>query len=144
MAVKPMLERLLRLRELEEEQSRLELERASTVHARVEQQRNSVARRQAVMRRAFVAGIEAGNNLGRSGAVIEMERAREQTAQIELRLAAAERELRRQREEFLVRRTSRRQVETLVDEAKAELELMASRRAQQMLDDWYGRRRGKC
>jgi hypothetical protein len=58
-------------------------------------------------------------------------------------LKEAERELERQREEFLRRRVDRRQVETLVTEARLGAEQEAGRRAQQMLDDWYGRRRRK-
>jgi len=140
MSIKPVLARLLRLRGLEEEQSRLELENTAAALGRVEQERAAVTRRQAMGRRVFVTGIEQSDNRCRPAAVIEMELAQRQRAQVDLRLTAIESEVERQRDEFLERRTRRQQVETLVDAARAESEVTAARRAQQMLDDWYGRR----
>ena len=71
---------------------------------------------------------------------MELERAREQQVKIRTRFDASEAEVARQREEFLLRRTERRQVETLVDDQQAMDVIETARRAQQMLDDWYGRR----
>jgi len=140
MSVKPVLARLLRLRELEEEQSRLELEAAVAAQGSVERERNAVAQRQASERRAFVAGVEGGDYRVCTGAIVEMEQARSERGRIEVRLAGVENEVRRQREEFIARRTSRKQVSTLVDAAREESEVEVARRVQQMLDDWYGRR----
>jgi hypothetical protein len=41
---------------------------------------------------------------------------------------------------FQMRRTGRRQVETLLDQEHAKVLEEAGRRAQRMIDDWYGRR----
>jgi flagellar export protein FliJ len=143
MAVKKVLERLLRLRELEEEQSRLTLESAVEDRNRIDRELSDAADRQAQGRRTFVAGMSAPDSVGRCGGVMEMEQARRLRQQIAPRLKAAEDEMTRQRDDFLARRTARRQVETLVDEEQQAGRESEARRAQQMLDDWYGRRRPK-
>ena len=140
MAVRRVLSRLLRLRELEEEQSRVELEIAVGKRNRVAEQLAQAVQRQAQGRRNFANGIVERDTTSRTGAVMEMEQARRQQLRIEPRLAAADTEVGRQREEFLARRTKRRQVETLVDQERAMIREEAGRRAQQVLDDWYGQR----
>jgi flagellar export protein FliJ len=143
MAVRRVLTRLLRLRELEEEQSRIELEAAVGDRNRIQQDMAAAADRQMQGRRSFAAGIAGKDALGRTGAVMEMEQARQQRLRILPRLETMEAEVARQREEFLLRRTGRRQVETLVENEKGMAAIEAGRRAQQMLDDWYGRRKQK-
>jgi len=140
LAERRVLARLLRLRELEEEQSRTELEAAVGVRNRVRVELAEVSDRQTLGRRNFATGIAARDPLGRTGAMMELERAREQQVKIRTRFDASEAEVARQREEFLLRRTERRQVETLVDDQQAMDVIETARRAQQMLDDWYGRR----
>jgi flagellar export protein FliJ len=140
MTVKRVLSRLLRLRELEEEQSRLELEAAVGNRNRVAQELTVVVHRQIQGRMDFVNGISEKDTAGRTGAVIEMEQARRQRLRIEPRLESADAVVMRQREQFMARRIGRRQVETLVDQERLAAREQAGRRAQQMLDDWYGRR----
>ena len=138
MATRHVLERLLRLRELEEEQSLLKLEIAvkNRNRAAAELELADVGYRDS--RREFAAGIEERDALSRTAAVLPMEQARGQRMRIELRLAAADAEAVRQRNEFLIRRTGRRQVEMLVQQEQAAQQQATSRKAQQMLDDWYG------
>jgi flagellar export protein FliJ len=140
MAKGRVLNRLLRLRELEEELSRVQLEAAVGDRNRVAGELAVVVQRQAHGRKSFAAWAGDPDTAGRTGAMIAMEQARKQRTRIEPRLEAAEREVIRQREEFLAHRTERRQVETLVDEQQATMREETARRAQQMLDDWYGRR----
>jgi hypothetical protein len=47
-----------------------------------------------------------------------------------------------QRQELMIRRTNRKQMENLAEGEKRAAEIREGRRAQQMLDDWFGRRRG--
>jgi flagellar export protein FliJ len=140
MAVRRVLTRLLRLRELEEEQSRIKLESAVGDRDRVHEDLARAAECLIQGRQSFTAGIVNRDALGRTGAVLETEQARKQRLRILPRLQAAEAEVMRQREEYLLRRTGRRQVETLVENEKGMAMVEAARRAQQMLDDWYGRR----
>lgn len=140
MVVRRVLQRLLRLRELEEEQSRLALEAAISDRDRQAQELAAVMSRHAHGRTTFVAGIPERDTAGRTGGIFEMEQASRQRPRIEARLEAADAEVVRQREALLAYRTARRQVETLVSEERAAVLEEAGRRAQQVLDDWYGRR----
>jgi hypothetical protein len=139
-SVKRVLNRLLRIRELEEEQSRLEFEFAVANRDRVFQARSAAVARQALGRSIFVAEASNRDTAGRTGAVIEMEQARRLLPLIEAHLAPAEAEVERKREAFLERRVARLQVETLESEERLAVREETARRAQQMLDDWYGRR----
>ncbi len=140
MVPKKVLKRLLRLRELEEEQGRRELELAVLEENRVQQQMLFAGQRLAMGRHHFVEGIARGNGADRAGGVIEVEFSRRQQLLIKPRLEAVEQELARQREHFMTRRAERRQVETLVRDRDKVAAIETGRRAQQMLDDWYGRR----
>jgi flagellar export protein FliJ len=135
------LERLWRLRELEEEQSRVELESKVLDRRRVETQLAEATESAAHSRQVFADRLADPDTSARAGAILELEQARRSEAVLRPRWENAAAEVERQREEFGVRRTGRLQVETLLDrEREAERE-DAIRRAQQMLDDWYGRRR---
>ena len=143
MLVKRTLSRLLRLRELEEEQSRLELELAVAERNRAQQEIALAAQRQVLGRRNFAAGIVEQNRLARAAGLFETEEARRQRLHLHPQLEAADAEVARQQAEFLQRRIGRQQVETLVENERGRAEVEAGRRAQQMLDDWYGRRKAK-
>jgi flagellar export protein FliJ len=140
MAKRRVLERLLRLRELEEELSRVDLETAVGARNRLAGELAAAAGRQAQAHRGFAASLGDPDTADRTGAVIAMERACKQRLRIEPRLRSAEQEVMRQREEFLARRTGRQQVETLLEQEHRTQQEEVARRAQQMLDDWYGRR----
>ena len=132
--------RLLRLRQLEEDQSRQTLEAAVVERDHAQRQFAMAAEHQTLGRRQFVSGVLRQNPLERTGAVLEIERAaREQTRLLPM-LEAAEIEVTQRRALFLAQRTDRRQVETLVENERLKSEVEVARRAQQMLDDWYGRR----
>ena len=143
MLVKRTLNRLLRLRELEEEQSRLELELAVAERNRAQQEIAFVTGRLEQGRRHFATGIVEQNRLARAAGLLETEEAGRQRLRLYPQLETADAEVARQQAEFLLHRTGRRQVETLVENERANGEVEAGRRAQQMLDDWYGRRKAK-
>ena len=140
MAEKRVLARLLKLRVLEEELSRAELEAAVAARNRIEMEMSAAEGRRVRGRRTFADALGDVDTAERTGGVMEMEQAKLLRLRIQPRLKAADTEAVRQREEFLARRTSRRQVETLIDNQRQQAGIEAGRRAQQMLDDWYGRR----
>ena len=140
MVIKRTLNRLLRLRELEEELSRLQLEIAVVERSRREQEVALAASSQAQGRRSFAAGIGEQNQLIRTAGLLESEEARKRLLRLQPYLETADLEVTRQQAEFLSRRTGRRQVETLLENEMTQAEVETGRRAQQMLDDWYGRR----
>lgn len=140
MAKRNVLERLWRLRELEEEQSRLELEAQVAERNRIAQHLAEVSSGAARSRDEFVARLADLDTAARTGAMVELEQARRGQAAIRPRLEQAETEVEARREVFLTRRTGRRQVETLLDREREAARSETARRAQQMLDDWYGRR----
>jgi flagellar biosynthesis chaperone FliJ len=137
---KKVLSRLLRLRELEEELSRQELEMAVMARAKVDEEFEEAARRRAEGRKEFVAGIRERETVRRSGGLMAMEEARADEERIEPKRQAAEEVMRQSRDSFLVCRTGREQVETLLDNQRRLAAGEDARRAQQMLDDWFGRR----
>ncbi len=141
MAKRQVLERLWRLRELEEEQCRLALEERVRHRDRIAQRLESASQSVALNRKAFTARLGDPDTAARSGALLELEQARRQQAAIRPQVEIAEAEVEQRREEFLMQRTERRQVETLLERERQAAREDTARRAQQVLDDWYGRRR---
>ena len=138
---KRVLSRLVRLRELEEEQGRLSLEDAVRRRGRVCEEMDHAKKETEMGRMSFLNGVARRDALGRTGGLIGMEIGVRECARVAPRLQGADREVELQREEFLRRRTARMQVESLATEARNLAEAEVAQRAQQILDDWYGRRR---
>ena len=141
MARSRVLERLWRLRELEEEQSRMALEARVVDRNRVAARLSEVREGAMRSRTALAAHLGDPDTAARTGALMELEQSRREQTEIGPRMEQAESEVELRREEFLARRTGRRQVETLLERGQEEAREAIARRAQQMLDDWYGRRR---
>jgi flagellar biosynthesis chaperone FliJ len=134
------LRRLLQLRQLEEDQSRVALESALAELHRLEQALTTAGERGRRSRQLVhlavrtdemcdrIAGLEEGRAALRLAAMLEeaIPRAR-QTADV-------------LRSNYQSARVERRQVETLLREAEAAEALNAGRRSQQALDDRYGSR----
>jgi len=140
MASRKMLQRLLRLRELEEEQSRVALQAAAGGRDRIALELAIARQRQVRERENFVERIGDSDTAARTGAGMAMEQARGQQMRVMPRLKELEAEVTRRRGDFLTRRKERRQVEVLVEQDQENARTEVARRAQQMLDDWYGRR----
>jgi len=135
-----ILGRLLRLRELEEDQGRLLLKAAAVVREELSGEMTDAIEEAELGRRTFHFGVERSDSIDRAAGLVASGAGERLREHLKPRLRAAELELERQRTEFLNRRTSRLQVETLEAEARLLENADAGRRAQQMLDDWYGRR----
>jgi hypothetical protein len=141
MAVSSALLRLLRVRALEEEQRRLALDSAlSQLHAL----ESALDAAQIRMRqgKALLAGAGSCIEIwDRSAALVEMDAARRRSAALRPRIAAAEEYAHRARQEFLVKRLERRQVETLVEEARTREAVDDLRRTQRFTDETFASRR---
>ena len=126
MAVSQALRRLLRVLEIEEEQSG-NLERSLTV-TRVRERSG---------RRLVISSAQSGELRDRLAGLEETRAARRRAEALAPRIADAEVEVTAFREAFLAKRVERRQAETLISETEAQDAVIAGRRSQQALDDWY-------
>jgi flagellar biosynthesis chaperone FliJ len=140
MAKRNVLDRLWRLRELEEEQSRLELESRVGKRNRIAQNRTEAAADVARSRGEFHARLGDPDAAARTGALVEWEEARLRQDAIRSQLENAEAAVEVQRDDFFARRIARRQVESLLEGEREAGRVETARRAQQILDDWFGRR----
>ena len=140
MPVSEALRRLLRIRDLEEEQQRLALDAAVSELRRLELAYISARARERAGRGQIAQGVTSGDGTDRVAGMVEVGAARRHAKVLQPRIAAAEGEAARLREQFLVKRVERRQAETLIREAEALDAVEAGRRAQQRLDDWHGAR----
>jgi flagellar biosynthesis chaperone FliJ len=140
MAVSRALRRLLRIRDLEEEQSRLALESALGELNRLEHALAATAERDRRGRRLIEASAHTGQLPDRLAGLEESRAADRLVAVLEPRIEAKTEEVTELRQEFLMKRVERRQAETLIRETEARDAIEADRHGQQALDDWYGSR----
>ena len=140
MSLSPALRRLLRVREMEEEQRRLALETALS-ELKALQNALAASRERARVGKALLAGSVAAGITDRAAAEVEMEAAARCSAALAPRIAAAELAAVGARESYLDKRRERRQAETLIEEARARDEAESDRRSQQGTDDAFAARR---
>jgi hypothetical protein len=137
MAVSRALRRLLRVLDIEEEQRRLVLESAQGELGRLERSMTAAQEQERSGRELVVASAHSGELPDRLAGIEESRAARRRAAALAPRIADAEVEATAMRQAFLAKRVERRQAETLISEAEARDALVASRRGQQSLDNWY-------
>lgn len=140
MAVSRALRRLLRIRDLEEEQCRLALESSIGELNRLQSALASTAERDRRGRRLVQASVQTGEFQDRLAGLEETRAADRIVAVLEPRIEAKEAEVAQRRREFLAKRMERRQAETLIQASEAEEAIEAGRRTQLALDDWYSSR----
>ncbi len=141
MAVSRALRRLLRVLDIQEEQSRAALETALAEVHRLEHAQASAANRERGAR-LLIAASAMTNELidqliDRIAGIEESLAALRAATVLAERIVDAEENAALCREEFLAKRVERRQAELLVRRAEAADALEATRRGQQSLDDWY-------
>ena len=137
MAVSRALRRLLRVLTIEEEQCRLALESAlgelrlfeRALSATIDQARGG--------RRLVIASAQSGELPDRLAGIEETHAADRRASVLALRIEEAQSNSDVLRQAFLAKRVECRQAETLIAEAEARDALIAARRTQQGLDDWY-------
>lgn len=137
MAASRALRRLLRVRDLEEEQSRLALESALSELNQLEDALKATVERERRGRRLVESSARTGELPDRLAGIEEMHAADRLFAVLEPRIAAKEEEVTARRQEFLLKRVERRQAETLIRESEAQEAIETDRRSQQELDNWY-------
>jgi flagellar export protein FliJ len=136
-AVSRPLRRLLGVLEIEEEQCRVALESAVGDLRRMELALVAAKERERSGRQQVTASAKTGELVDRIAGLEETRAALRHGAALKPRIAEAELEVARRRQEFLAKRIERRQVETLIQKTEAEDAVDAGRRAQQELDDWF-------
>jgi len=139
-AVARGLRRLLRIRDLEEEQGRIALESAMGDLRRLEQAQAAAADRDRRGRRLVDASVRTGELHDRLAGLEEIQVSRRLEFALDPLIADAELEVAELREEYLKKRIERRQAETLIQEAVARDALDGERRSQHGLDDWFRNR----
>lgn len=141
MAVSRAMQRLLRVRDLEEEQRRLALESALGELDGLKRARDAAGARERQGRALVCAAVQSGEVGDRQAGHVEAEAASRLSRALARRIAATEIETARLRQEFLEKRVECRQAETLIEESEAKKAAESGRRGQQTIDDWYGSRK---
>lgn len=140
MAVSRALRRLLRIRDLEEEQGRLALEAAQADLSRLKQALESTIDRDRRGRRLVELSARSGELPDRLAGLEEARTAVRVAQALAPRILNQEQDVADFREQYLAKRIERRQAETLIEEAEARDALDAERKSQQGLDDWFRNR----
>ena len=153
MAVSRAMRRLLQVLEIQEEGYRAAMELARAELKLLEQALAWNVERERRGRRLLAASaangeianmVDAqitGRIVDRIAAIEEARLAKRIAAALTPRIAELESAANVRQQEFLGKRIERRQAETLIEEAEALEGVMASRRAQRDLDDWFLSRR---
>jgi hypothetical protein len=131
------MRRLLRVRDIQEEQSRLALESATGELRRLEDAMQATVSQDRRGRMLVGSSAHSGELPDRLAGLEETRTAVRFRAAVAPRVTAAQFELSALREEFLARRVDRRQAETLIEETEARDAIDRGRRSQQALDDWH-------
>jgi len=137
MTVSSALRRLLRIRDLEEEQNRLALESALGELNRLEGALTATCERDRRGRRLVEAGIRMDQFSDRLAGLEESRSASRHAEALGPRIEDKSEEVIARRQEFLLKRVERRQAETLIRECEAQEAIEANRHGQQVLDNWY-------
>jgi len=141
MAVSRGLRRLMQLRLLEEEQSRLALELSLADLHRLERALEAAEERNRRGRQLVHGAAHTGELTDRIAGIEEGRAAQRQTTMLNAAIIESKIATDVLREKYQVVRVERRQVETVIGKAEAAEAVDAGRRSQQFLDDWYGGRR---
>jgi flagellar biosynthesis chaperone FliJ len=137
MPVSKPLRKLLRIRELEEEQVRSALEATLGEANRIGAALEAAAQREKHGRRMVTGSVHTGSVTDRIAGLEENRIVSNMARTLNVRLAAVEQQAAQLREHLLATRVQRKQAETLVEEGKARADAQAEHRRQQNLDDWY-------
>jgi hypothetical protein len=141
MPVSNALRRLLRVRDLEEEQHKAALESALGELHRLESALSTAHGREHAGRLGVAASAHSADRADRVAGLVETEAGRRGVSVLTPWVAAAANRAAQLRAEYLASRVERRQVETVIREAEALDAVDRGRREQQAADEWFGTRR---
>ena len=137
MAVSRALRRLLRIRDLEEEQCRLALETATGELHRLQGALQASIERGRGGRRLIEASAHSGELRDRLAGIEEIHTATRFVDALEPMIVTSEEKVAMRRQEYMEKRIERSQAETLIKESEARELIETNRRDQQYLDDWF-------
>jgi flagellar biosynthesis chaperone FliJ len=137
MAVSRALWRLLRVLTIEEDQCRLALESAIGELRQLRRAYAATSLQARSGRHLVVTSAHTGELPDRLAGLEETRAARRRALALAPRIVEAESRVETLRQAFLAKRVECRQAETLIRETEARDAVVAGRRAQQGLDDWY-------
>ena len=140
MAVSRALRRLLRIRDLEEEQGKIALETALGELHRLESALTATTARDRRGRRLVESSAHSGQLADRQAGIEEVRTAKRHAELLGPRIESKGEEVAERRQEYLEKRVERRQAETLISETEARDAVESNRRSQQGIDDWYRNR----
>lgn len=137
MAVAKTVRRLLHVLNLEEELQRKEFETAQSDLVRLENALMTCAEREENGRHLLAAGVQSGELADRLAGIEEIRIGKRYALALESHIDQSTSRVDDCRTALLEKQVERKQVETLVETAKAREAIEANRKAQQQLDDWY-------
>lgn len=137
MPVSKSLRRLLRIREVEEEQCRIRLETATGELNQLRSALQETVERDRRGRQLVLSSAESGELSDRLAGMEEMRTAVRFADVLQPRIAEKEQQVAMLRKAFMDKRIEHRQAETLVEATEAKDAKDADRRTQQILDDWF-------
>ena len=140
MAVSRTLRRLLRIRDLQEEQSRLAIESSQGELNRLEDALKATENRDRRGRMLVDASARTGELPDRLSGLEETRTAIRIAAVLAPRIEAKKVDVANHQLEFQSTRVARKQAESLITDAESLDAVDAGRRSQQALDDWYSSR----
>lgn len=140
MAVSLALRRLLRIRDIEEEQSRLALEASLGDLHQLQYALGATVERNRLGRRLVRSSASSGELTERLAGLEQSRAADRQELVVGARIRDVELKVASLREGYLAARVERRQAETLIEEAAARDAQDSERRGQMALDDWFRNR----
>ena len=141
MATSKPLERLLHIRDIQEEQHRLALESAAARLRELEVAKDAARETERAGRALIAASVQTGELAGRMGGLVQAAAARRRGELLAHHIARTEAATQQLQQAFLEKRVERRQTETLVNESEARSAIESNRRTQGALDDWHGSRK---
>ena len=141
MAAARVLNRLLRVRQLEEEHLKAMLESALAQLSRLTEAQKVASRREGRGRMLVLESMKTNELHDRLAGLEEVRSARRLRVALSREIEIAEQRAGELRVHYTTKGTQRRQVETLIEAAEAEHKLQTSRRTQDELDDGHRSRR---
>lgn len=141
MSRRKTLERLLRIREIQEEQKKLRLDAAQATLKSLQRARDAAAEMERGGRALAAASVISGELADRQAGLMQTEFARRRARMLAPWIASTQKETVELRRDFMDKRMQRRQAETLVGLEDTRDKVESDRRAQRNVDDWYGARK---
>lgn len=136
-----MFERVLRIRQMEEDEGRRRLDLAIAELSQLELELRRAKQRESAGRSLVAASAASGEIADRIAGMEESRSASRSAVALASRIRTAEDSLALLRRDYLSRRTSRLQAEALAETERAREAAINLRHGQQALDDWYLNRR---